>query len=53
MQLFEQVTSIVSRTWKLIPHAKRVYIKINLPRSSAKSNYEKKHIFYNSMVQFV
>ena len=34
MQLFEQVTSIVQELPKLIPHAKRVYIKINLSRSS-------------------
>ena len=36
---------------KLIPHAKRVKIKINLPRSSVRSNYDKKHIFYNIKTQ--
>ena len=57
MQLYEQVTSIVPIIWtsniycsgtsKWIPHAKRVKIKINLPRSSVRSNYNKKHVFYN------
>ena len=58
MQLHEQVTPIVLITWtsniycsgtsKWIPHAKWVKIKINLPRSSIRSNYNKKHIFYNN-----